>query len=122
MARFLEGVAEHDLRLSTQPGLQIHPSVGEWGRSPSDTGTGEGFPKPVPDVNLFNGKAAGTAWRTKPSWFIVANDDHTVNPDLERFEAKRIGARTYDVDSSHAPMLSRPGFVLDVIRSAANSI
>jgi len=34
MARFLEGVAEHDLRLSTQTGLQIHPSVGEWGRSP----------------------------------------------------------------------------------------
>ena len=36
--------------------------------------------------------------------------------------AKRMGARTYDVDSSHVPMLSQPGFVLDVIRTAANSI
>jgi pimeloyl-ACP methyl ester carboxylesterase len=76
----------------------------------------------VPDVNLFNAKVPGTAWRTKPSWYIVANNDHTVNPDLERFAAKRMGAHTYDVDSSHVPMLSQPSFVLDVIRTAANSI
>jgi pimeloyl-ACP methyl ester carboxylesterase len=76
----------------------------------------------VPDVNLFNAKVPGTAWHTKPSWYIVANDDHTVHPDLERFAAKRMGAHTYDVDSSHVPMLSQPDFVLDVIRTAANSI
>jgi pimeloyl-ACP methyl ester carboxylesterase len=76
----------------------------------------------VPDPNLFNEKLPGTAWRTKPSWYIVANHDHTVNPDLERFVAKRMGARTYDVDSSHVPMLSQPDFVFDVIRTAANSI
>jgi pimeloyl-ACP methyl ester carboxylesterase len=76
----------------------------------------------VPDVDLFNQKLDGTAWRTKPSWYIVANNDRTVQPDLERFVAKRMGAHTYDVDSSHVPMLSQPGFVLDVIRTAANSI
>jgi pimeloyl-ACP methyl ester carboxylesterase len=76
----------------------------------------------VPDVNLFNAKVPGTAWRSKPSWYIVANHDHTVHPDLERFAAKRMGAHTYDVDSSHVRMLSQPGFVLDVIRTAANSI
>ena len=58
----------------------------------------------------------------KPSWYIVANNDRTVHPDLERFAAKRMGAHTYDVDSSHVPMLSQPDFVLDVIREAANSI
>jgi len=52
----------------------------------------------------------------------VANQDHTVNPELERFVAKRMGAHTYDVDSSHVPMLSHPDFVLDVIRTAADSI
>jgi hypothetical protein len=52
----------------------------------------------------------------------VANHDHTVNPDLERFVAQRMGARTYDVDSSHVPMLSHPDFVLGVIRTAASSI
>jgi pimeloyl-ACP methyl ester carboxylesterase len=76
----------------------------------------------VPDAGLFGTKVPGTAWRTKPSWYIVANNDHTVHPDLERFAAKRMGAHTYDVDSSHVPMLSHPGFVLDVIRTAANSI
>jgi pimeloyl-ACP methyl ester carboxylesterase len=76
----------------------------------------------VPDVDLFNQKLDGTAWRTKPSWYIVANNDRTVQPDLERFVAKRMGAHTYDLDSSHVPMLSHPDFVLDVIRTAAQSI
>ena len=76
----------------------------------------------VPAADLFNQKLDGTAWRTKPSWYIVANNDRTVQPDLERFVAKRMGAHTYDVDSSHVAMLSRPDFVLDVIRTAAKSI
>ena len=75
----------------------------------------------VPDANLFNAKVPGTAWRTKPSSYVVANNDRTVHPDLERSAAKRMGARTYDVDSSHVAMLSHPGFVLDVIREAASS-
>ena len=76
----------------------------------------------VPDADLFNQKLPGTAWRTKPSWYIVANNDQTVNPELERFVAKRMGAHTYDVDSSHVPMLSHPDFVLDVIRDAAKAV
>ena len=76
----------------------------------------------APDAGLFNAKIGGTAWRSKPSWYIVANNDRTVQPDLERSAAKRMGARTYDVDSSHVAMLSQPGFVLDVIRTAAKSI
>jgi pimeloyl-ACP methyl ester carboxylesterase len=76
----------------------------------------------VPAADLFNQKLPGTAWRTKPSWYIVANNDRTVQPDLERFVAKRMGAHTYDVDSSHVAMLAQPDFVLDVIRTAANSI
>ena len=76
----------------------------------------------VPDADLFNQKLGGTAWRMKPSWYIVANNDRTVHPDLERFAAKRMGAHTYDVDSSHVPMLSRPDVVLDVIRAAASSV
>ena len=76
----------------------------------------------VPDANLFNAKVPGTAWRTKPSSYVVANNDRTVHPDLERSAAKRMGARTYNVDSSHVAMLSHPGFVLDVIREAASSL
>jgi len=66
--------------------------------------------------------APGVAWRTKPSWCIVANNDQTVHPDLERAAAKRMGATTYDIDSSHVPMLSHPDFVLDVIRAVAAGV
>lgn len=75
---------------------------------------------PVPD--LFNQQVPGTAWKTKPSWCIVANQDRTVNPELERFAAQRMGAQTYEVDSSHVPMLSKHEFVLDVIRDAVKAI
>ena len=76
----------------------------------------------VPDVDLFNQKVEGTAWRSKPSWYIVAKNDRTVHPELERFVAKRMGATTYELDSSHVPMLSQPNAVLNVIRTAANSV
>ena len=75
----------------------------------------------VPDVDLFNQKVEGTAWRSKPSWYIVAKNDRTVHPELERFVAKRMGATTYELDSSHVPMLSQPERILDVIRTAASS-
>jgi len=64
----------------------------------------------------------GAAWKTKPTWYIVAGQDQTVNPDLERFVAKRMGASTHEVVSSHVPMLSHPDFVLDVIRAAAREV
>ena len=78
----------------------------------------QGVPKP----DLFAAKAGGTAWKSKPSWYIVGKEDRTVHPDLERFFAKRMGATTYEFDSSHVPMLSQPERVLDVIRSAAKAV
>src|SRR5256712_10802694 len=75
----------------------------------------------APAADLFNQKVAGTAWRSKPSWYIVANNDRTVRPELQRFVAKRMGATIYEVDSSHVPMLSNPDVVIDVIRTAANA-
>jgi pimeloyl-ACP methyl ester carboxylesterase len=76
----------------------------------------------APAADLFGHNAEGVSWRSKPSWYIVANNDRTVHPDLERFVANRMGATTYDVDSSHVPMLSQPRFVLDVIRAAATAV
>jgi pimeloyl-ACP methyl ester carboxylesterase len=52
----------------------------------------------------------------------VANKDRTVQPDLQRFLAKQMGATTHAVDSSHVPMLSHPAFVIDVIRAAAKAV
>jgi pimeloyl-ACP methyl ester carboxylesterase len=76
----------------------------------------------VPVADLFDQKVEGTAWKSKPSWYIVAAKDRTVHPELERFVAKRMGATTYEAESSHVPMLSSPRFVLDVIRTAAETV
>jgi pimeloyl-ACP methyl ester carboxylesterase len=76
----------------------------------------------APAADLFTQKVEGTAWRSKPSWYIVANKDRTVQPELERFVAKRMGATTYEADTSHVPMLSNPTFVINVIRAAANAV
>ena len=75
-----------------------------------------------PAATLFGEKPPGTAWRTKPSAFVVATEDHAVQPDLHRASAKRMGAATYEVESSHCAMLSHPGIVLEAIRNLAMSI
>jgi len=76
----------------------------------------------APAANIFAHDAPGVAWKTKPSWYIVGKKDHTVNPDLERFLAKRMKAKTTELDSSHVPMLSQPDRVVEVILSAAQSV
>jgi pimeloyl-ACP methyl ester carboxylesterase len=76
----------------------------------------------APAADLFNQKVEGTAWRTKPSWYILATQDRTVAPDLQRFVAKRMGASTVETTNSHVPMLSNPSLVLDVIREAAKAV
>jgi pimeloyl-ACP methyl ester carboxylesterase len=73
----------------------------------------------APAAGLFEQKHDGVAWRSKPSSFIVATKDGAVHPELQRFVAKRMRATISEVDSSHVPMLSNPGLVIDVIRTAA---
>jgi pimeloyl-ACP methyl ester carboxylesterase len=77
----------------------------------------QGVPKP----DLFEAKVGGTAWKSKPSWYIVGKNDRTVHPDLERAMAKRMGATTIELESSHVPMLSQPDRVLEVIRAAVRA-
>ena len=75
----------------------------------------------MPDADLFNQMLEGTAWKSKPSWYIVGKNDRTMHPELERFVAKRVRATIHELESSHVPMLSKPNQVLDVIRAAANA-
>ncbi|MEU6342902.1 alpha/beta hydrolase [Streptomyces sp. NPDC046977] len=69
----------------------------------------------------FTQAATGAAWRTVPSWALVATEDHAINPALERFEAERAGSRTVEVASSHVAMISHPDVVTRLIREAAAS-
>ena len=76
----------------------------------------------APAADLFDQKIGGTAWRAKRSWYIVATKDRTVQPELQRFLAKRMNATITETESSHVPMLSNPRVVIDVIRTAASAI
>jgi pimeloyl-ACP methyl ester carboxylesterase len=62
------------------------------------------------------------AWKSKASWYVLAQKDQTVHPDLQRFLAKRMNATTIETDSSHVVMLSQPDVVIDVIRQAAAAV
>jgi pimeloyl-ACP methyl ester carboxylesterase len=76
----------------------------------------------VPLADLFNQPVPGAAWKMKPTYYIVGADDRTVQPDLQRFLAKRMNAKTTELQSSHVPMLSQPQGVYEVIREAAKGI
>jgi pimeloyl-ACP methyl ester carboxylesterase len=74
--------------------------------------------KPV-HSSVFTAAVPGAAWKTIPSWYIVASEDRAINPDLERFYAKRMGATTSEIKSSHVPFLSHSKEVAKVIETAA---
>jgi pimeloyl-ACP methyl ester carboxylesterase len=59
------------------------------------------------------------AWRSKPSWYAVSKQDRTINPDLERFMAKRMKATTIELDAGHLSLVSHPQQVSQLILAAA---
>jgi pimeloyl-ACP methyl ester carboxylesterase len=71
----------------------------------------------------FSATITTAAWRTKPSWMVVAGSDRTINPDLERWYAKRAHSHTVEVaGASHCVFISHPKEVADVIESAARAV
>ncbi len=68
---------------------------------------------------LLAGKTTQAAWRSKPSFYAVSTEDRTINPDLERFMAKRMGATTIEVNASHLSLISQPDAISGLILEAA---
>ena len=68
---------------------------------------------------LLAGKTTHAAWRSKPSFYAVSTEDRTINPDLERFMAKRMGAKTIEVKASHVSLISQPDVITNLILEAA---
>ena len=68
---------------------------------------------------LLTGKTKHAAWRSKPSFYAVSTEDRTINPDLERFMANRMGATTIEVKASHLSLISHPQEITDLILQAA---
>nr|WP_256259453.1 alpha/beta hydrolase [Streptomyces mirabilis] len=72
-------------------------------------------------TTAFSETAKAAAWKHIPSWFLVAKQDKTINPDQERFEAKRAGSHTVEINSSHVAMISHPDAVTALLLQAATA-
>ncbi|HEV7993982.1 MAG TPA: alpha/beta hydrolase [Gemmatimonadaceae bacterium] len=70
-------------------------------------------------ASVFGASTPQVAWRSIPAWYMVATEDHAINPALERFYAKRMNAHTTEVKSSHVMYISHPADVMRVIEEAA---
>jgi pimeloyl-ACP methyl ester carboxylesterase len=69
--------------------------------------------------SLLAGKTTQAAWRTKPSFYAISTEDRTIDPDLQRFMAKRMGARAIEVKASHVSLISQPEVIAKLILEAA---
>jgi pimeloyl-ACP methyl ester carboxylesterase len=70
----------------------------------------------------FGQSVTMAAWKMKPSWFVVTTDDRVVSPELQAAEAKRMGAKVTELQSSHMSLLSHPQEVAKVIEDAAAAV
>jgi pimeloyl-ACP methyl ester carboxylesterase len=68
---------------------------------------------------LLTGRTTQAAWRTKPSFYAVSTDDRTINPDLQRYMAARMGAQTVELKSSHVSLISHPQEIAALILKAS---
>ena len=75
-----------------------------------------------PFAAIFDDRAQAAAWKSLPSWAIVATADNAIPPDAERHMAARAGAQTIEVDASHSIALSQPTAVADLIRTAVGAM
>jgi pimeloyl-ACP methyl ester carboxylesterase len=68
---------------------------------------------------IFTSPSGPPAWKQHPSWCLISEYDRMINPDVERFMAKRMGAKAYEVSSSHASPVSHPQDIVKLIAAAS---
>jgi pimeloyl-ACP methyl ester carboxylesterase len=73
-------------------------------------------------MSTFEDVMGAPAWKSHPSWYLVATNDEALPPDAERMFAERMGAETVEVASSHVPMVSHPDAVSKLIQTAAKAV
>jgi pimeloyl-ACP methyl ester carboxylesterase len=131
------GQAVGDLGKDLPPppgGAEIRPDAGGY-LTMTTKGVFENFAQDLPlaqkklifatqgatNSSVFGAKVANAAWKTKPTWYVVASNDRMIQPDLERSFAKTMKAKTITLPSSHVPMLSHPNEVAKLIIEAART-
>jgi pimeloyl-ACP methyl ester carboxylesterase len=89
--------------------------------TPSQTAVMAATQGPI-KATAFDDKTSVAAWKSKPSWYVLATQDRMIAPDIQRSTAKRIGARLTELPSSHVPQQSRPAEVAAVILKAVQQV
>jgi pimeloyl-ACP methyl ester carboxylesterase len=110
------GIQEHDgfTKLSEESFLKYFAN----GVEPKDAKVLYAVQQPTA-ASIFGWRTTAAAWHSKPSWYAVSKQDQTINPDLERFLAKRMNATTVEVEAGHLSLVSHPKEVADLILAAA---
>ncbi|MCX4919002.1 hypothetical protein OOK28_36375 [Streptomyces sp. NBC_00687] len=110
----------------TAPGASSCPSTAQFRTVfPADLPTAQtrllaAEQRPV-DAAAFSATTTAAAWRTIPTWALIARQDRALGADLERFEGQRASAHTVEINNSHAAMISHPAAVPGLVLSAARS-
>lgn len=73
-------------------------------------------------VACIQEKSPTPGWKTKPSWFLIAEEDRMISPATQRYEARRMGATTHSAKVDHAPIVTAPTLVIDLIVQAAEKV
>ena len=72
-------------------------------------------------TDAFTHEVTSPAWKTRPTWYMVASADRSINPEQERMMAKRANAKTVEVNASHVAYISHPEETAELIKEAANA-
>ena len=73
-------------------------------------------------AGILKESVKAAAWKTIPSWYLVSAEDRVINPELERFFAKRMNAKTSEVKASHVAFISQPNVAAKIILDAAQAV
>src|SRR4029078_13698792 len=109
-------------------GIVFHDDWGQFSQEPSLHAFAGDLPPEEPRVlyavqqpfkkSLTTEKTTNAAWRTKPTFYAVSTQDRTINPDLERFMAKGMGAKRIEIEASHLGLISQPDAITNLILEA----
>jgi pimeloyl-ACP methyl ester carboxylesterase len=112
----LDGTGETAVELSIAP--EEYPAFFLPGSPPEAAAAAAVSQRPLAASALSVDRASAAAWRTLPSWAIVATGDESIHPDAQRFMARRAGAQTVELPGPHTVMVSEPARVADRIRGS----
>ena len=98
----------------------VHAILNEWGAGVDDLAVLSAVQRPI-SVKCIQEPAPAPAWKTKPTWYLLAEEDRMISPKTQRFMAERVKATVRSFPVDHTPLLTAPEKVVEVILEAAEA-